>query len=201
MIRQTRLKLTLAQACLGLFLGIALIVATGRIVIRARGYKSHGFTIDDGFFLFAVIAYLAGTVATYVEAPEFYLQENTTAGLEAPPPDFIARLIRGEKLNDATTSLLGAAIVSVKFSFLFFFRALLRHQKKMMIWWWCILAIMIPTAIVTIFACFILCAHWDNQIFGRPNHSYLVEATKRSLLMLFKSNAWDQQLSYDTMRC
>ena len=62
--------------------------------------------------------------------------------------------------------LIGAAIVSVKFSFLFFFRALLRQQKKMMIWWWCIFGILIPYAIVSIFAVFIICAYWNQEVFG-----------------------------------
>ena len=144
-----------------------MIVATGRIVIRARTYKSHGITIDDGFFLLAVITFLAGTAMTYVDTPHFYLEENVEAGLERPPANFIPLLILGEKLEDAVTSLIGVAIVSVKFSFLFFFRALLRQQKKMMVWWWCIFAILIPTAFIMIFAIFIVCAHWNQEIFGQ----------------------------------
>ena len=167
MIRQKIPNLTRTQAGIGVFLGSAVIVATGRIVIRAHTYKSHGFTIDDGFFLLAVIAYLAGTVMLYIGAPLFYMEENVTAGLEMPPSNFISQLILGEKINDAVTSLIGTAIVSVKFSFLFFFRALLRQQKKMMRWWWCIFAIIVPTAIITIFAIFMICAHWNVEVFGK----------------------------------
>ena len=104
---------------------------------------------------------------TYVAMPHFYLEERVEAGLESPPPDFIPFLILGEKLEDAITSLLGAAIVSVKFSFLFFFRELLRRQKKMMAWWWCIFVVMVPTSFLMIFAVFIICAHWNEEIFGR----------------------------------
>lgn len=159
-------ELTRAQIAIGFLLGIALIVATGRTVIRARTYKSHGFTVDDGFFLLAVITFLAGTVMTYVDVPHFYSEELVEAGLESAPANFISSLILGEKLEDAVTSLLGVAIVSVKFSFLFFFRALLRQQKKMMVWWWCIFAILIPTAFLMIFAIFIVCAYWNQEIFG-----------------------------------
>ncbi|CAF9917151.1 MAG: hypothetical protein ALECFALPRED_011062 [Alectoria fallacina] len=153
------------QTTTGVLFGIALIVATGRTVIRARTYKSNGFTIDDGFFLLAVITYLAGTVMTYVDVPHFYLEANVEAGLASPPANFIPLLILGEKLEDAVTSLLGVAIVSVKFSFLFFFRALLRQQKKLIVWWWCIFAILIPTAFLMIFAIFIVCAYWNQEIF------------------------------------
>lgn len=104
---------------------------------------------------------------TYVAMPHFYLEERVEAGLESPPPNFIPFLILGEKLEDAITSLLGAAIVSVKFSFLFFFRELLRRQKKMMAWWWCIFIVMVPTSFLMIFAVFIICAHWNEEIFGR----------------------------------
>ena len=144
-----------------------MIVAIGRIVIRARAYKSTGFTIDDGFFLFAVATYLAATVLTYVDASHIYLQQEVIAGLRMPPPGFLSYIIKSEKFTDAITSLLGASIVSVKFSFLFFFRALLRRQKKMMVWWWCIFAIMIPTAIVMVFAFLIICASWNQEIFGK----------------------------------
>ena len=84
-----------------------------------------------------------------------------------PPPNFLSFIIETEKFTDAITSLLGASIVSVKFSFLFFFRALLRRQKKMMVWWWCIFAIMIPTAILMVFAFLIICASWNQEVFGR----------------------------------
>lgn len=159
-------KLTGAQVTTGVLLGITLTIATCRIVIRARTYKSHGFTIDDGFFLLAVITFLAGTVMIYVDTQHFYLMENVTAGLESPPPNFIASLIMNERLEDAITSLLGAAIVSVKFSFLFFFRALLRRQKKMMIWWWCVFGCIFFTAFLMIFAIFLICAHWNQSILG-----------------------------------
>ena len=162
-----------------------MIVATGRIAIRARTYKSHGFTIDDGFFLLAVVTFLAGTVMTYVDVPRFYLVENVAAGLESPPENFIPFLILGEKLEDAVTSLIGLAIVSVKFSFLFFFRALLRQQRKMMVWWWCIFAMLIPTAFIMVFAIFIVCAYWNQEVFGRSS-PFSCRATMRSLLILFE---------------
>ena len=120
----------------------------------------------------------------YVATSHFYTQEEVAAGLKSPPPNFLSYIITNEKYSDAITSLLGAAIVSVKFSFLFFFRALLRRQKKMMVWWWCIFAIMIPTAVLMVFAFFIICAYWNQDVFGKStscfrqdsNHSILTNA-------------------------
>ncbi|CAF9936975.1 hypothetical protein IMSHALPRED_010973 [Imshaugia aleurites] len=166
-IPKTPFQFTRAQVTIGIFLGITLIVATGRIVIRSRTYKSHGFTIDDGFFLLAVVTFLAGTVMTYVDVPRFYLEGNVAAGLASPPKNYIPYLIMGEKLEDAVTTLIGVAIVSVKFSFLFFFRALLRQQKRMMVWWWFVFAMLIPTAFIMIFSIFIVCAYWNSEVFGQ----------------------------------
>lgn len=154
---------------MGILLAIALIVASGRVVIRARTYKSNGFTIDDGFFLLAVITFFPGIMMTYVGVPRFYLEQNVLAGLESAPQNYVRFLIVGEKLQDAITSLIGASIMSVKFSFLFFFRALLRQQKKMMVWWWCMFAIFVPMAFVMIFAFFIVCAHWNQEVFGQSS--------------------------------
>lgn len=130
-----------------------------------------------------MITFIAGTVMAYVDTPHFYLEENVEAGLETPPANFIPSLILGEKLEDAVTSLLGVAIVSVKFSFLFFFRALLRQQKKMMLWWWCVFVLLIPTGIIMIFAIFFVCAYWNQEIFGpsillscRVHHAMFADA-------------------------
>ncbi|KAM0795151.1 hypothetical protein BDR22DRAFT_920939 [Usnea florida] len=157
--------LTPPQATIGILIGIALVVAIGRTIIRARTFKSHGLTIDDGFFLLAVITFVAGIVITYIDMPRWYLQEYVAAGLAIAPPDYIPYLIYGERLEDAVTSLIGATIVSIKFSFLFFFRGLLRQQRKLLIWWWCIFAVLIPTAFIMLFAIFVVCAYWNQEIF------------------------------------
>ena len=133
---------------------------------------------------------------TYVDTPHFYLEENVTAGLESPPANFVQLLIFGEKLSDAATTLLGVAVVSVKLSFLFFFRALLRQQKKMMIWWWCIFAILIPTAFIMIFAIFLVCAHWDQEIFGQSIFLLLVEVNLRSFTDALASQMRDTSRSF-----
>ena len=160
-------RLTRTQATIGILIGIALIVAIGRTIVRTRTFKSHGLTIDDGFFLLAVITFIAGIVITYIDMPRWYLQEYVAAGLAIAPPDYIPYLIYGERLEDAVTSLIGATIISIKFSFLFFFRGLLRQQRKLLIWWWCIFTVLIPTAFIMIFAIFVVCAYWNQEIFGQ----------------------------------
>lgn len=134
--------------------------------ILARFYKSHAVAVDDGFFFLAIATFVAGTTVLYLDLPYIYLQENVEAGRRAAPEDFVAQLIHSEKLQDAATTLLGTTIISVKFSFLFFFRGLLSQQKKMLLWWWCILVFLIPTAAIVMFSNFISCSYFDERIFG-----------------------------------
>ena len=102
----------------------------------------------------------------YFDIPYIYLQENVEAGLQAPPPDLAAQLIHSIKLQYSAATLLGAATMAVKFSFLFFFRPLIRQQKRLMRWWWCILALLMPTLPILLFSDFISCPYTDDRVLG-----------------------------------
>ncbi|KAK3171317.1 hypothetical protein OEA41_003401 [Lepraria neglecta] len=158
-----KISQTAFQASTGVLLGIVVIVAVGRTI--ARFYKSHRIAVDDGFFFLAVTTLVAGTIVLYFDIPYIYLQEDVEAGLRAPPANLVEQLIQDEKLQDATAVLLGTAVVSVKFSFLFFFRGLIRQQKRLMMWWWCILVVLIPTAAILMFSSFMSCPYFDQEIF------------------------------------
>lgn len=151
------------QVSAGVLLGVAVMVAGGRIL--ARFYKSHAVAVDDGFFFLAITTFVSGTTLIYLDLPYIYLQENVEAGLRAAPADLVSQLIHSEKLQDAATTLLGTTIISVKFSFLFFFRGLLRQQKKMLVWWCCIFVFLIPTTAILMFSNFISCSYFDERIF------------------------------------
>ena len=157
-------KLIQKQISAGLLLGIAVIVAGGRIL--ARFYKSRVVAVDDGFFFLAIIAFVSGTTVLYLDLPYIYLQEDVEAGLRAAPADLVSQLLHSEKLQDTAVTLLGTTISSVKFSFLFFFRDLLRQQKKMLVWWWCIFVFLIPTVAILMFSNLISCSYFDKRIFG-----------------------------------
>ena len=132
----------------------------------AGSYKLHRPAVDDGFFFLAIITFVSGTTVLYLDVPYIYLQENVEAGLRAAPADLVSQLLHNEKLQDAATTLLGTTIMSVKLSFLFFFRDLLRQQKKMLVYWWCIFVFLIPTAAILMFSNFISCSYFDERIFG-----------------------------------
>ena len=140
-------------------------MATGRVIVRF--YRSCRITVDDGFFYLAVTTLIAGTTVLYFDIPYIYLQEDVEAGLRDPPADFVLQLLQDQRLQNAAATLLGTAIASVKFSFLFFFRGLLRQQNKMMMWWWCILVLLVPTTAILVFSSFMACPYFDQQIFGK----------------------------------
>ena len=132
----------------------------------ARFHKSRHVAVDDSFFFLAITTLISGTTILYLDIPYIYLQEDVEAGLRAAPADLVSQLIQSERLQDAAATLLGTTIVSVKFSFLFFFRGLIQHQKKEMIWWWCIFVFLIPTAAILMFSNLISCSYFDLRIRG-----------------------------------
>ena len=153
-------------------------MAAGRI--SARLYRSHRITVDDGFFLLALLALISGTTVLYFDIPYIYLQEDVEAGLRADTANFIPQLLQDEKLQDTAATLLGLAISSVKFSFLFFFKSLSKQQRKMMIWWWCICILLIPTAAILMFSNLVSCPYFDERIFGLSPPSYSAFWTTRT---------------------
>ena len=153
------------QASIGVLLGIAILLAAGRTCIRLRLFRR--VFIDDGLFFLATVCLLAGTVMLYIDCPYIYTQVAVESGMQASPPDFIQQLINDQKTQDTAVVLLSVAVVSVKFSFLFFFRSLLRRLKGLMIWWWCVLAINIPTAVVMTCSSFLSCPKFGAALLGK----------------------------------
>lgn len=103
----------------------------------------------------------------YLDIQYIFLQENVQAGLQTPPIDLVSHLIHDVKLKYSAATLLGTTIMSVKFSFLFFFRDLVRQQKKLMRWWRCTLFLQIPAAPVMMFSNLMSCPYTDERITGQ----------------------------------
>lgn len=62
---------------MGLLLGIAIVVAGGRVTVRYLQFNR--VTIDDGFFFLAVLTLIAGTILLYLDLPYVYLVEDIAA--------------------------------------------------------------------------------------------------------------------------
>lgn len=148
-------------------LGIALILAIGRTYIRI--VQKRSISVDDGFFLLAVATLIGGTTTCYIHIPYLYpyryIQQNDNQSTPASP-QLIRFLLRKFRVGFATDTLLSTTLVAVKFSFLFFFRGLLRRVRGLMIWWWCVFGLMVPILIYFICAPFIVCPHFNTDVFG-----------------------------------
>ena len=138
--------------------------AVARTWIRIKRFRRvHA---DDGFVFFAVICLIAGTALLYIDIPYIYTQLNVEAGTETPPADYIDQLLYDEKIQDAAVVLIFAALLSVKFAFLFLFRGLIRRVRWFKIWWWCVLTVLIPSTGYCVLTNFVMCPFFNSNIFG-----------------------------------
>ena len=156
------------KATSGAVLGVAVILAIARTWIRVRRF--HRLYLDDGFLFFAAATLISGTGLLLAHAPYEFTQDEVQAGIESPSESFIEAMLADQRTQSAGVVLLTATIFNVKLSFLFFFRLLLQRAKWWYIWWWwTVLAILIPSAMIMIFSCFISCPYTTVEMFSPFN--------------------------------
>ena len=128
--------------------------------------------IDDILFFLATVCLIIGTVLIYIDDLHLYIQARILSGDQAPPADLAQQWIYNKRFQDTAVVLLSVTVMSVKFSFMFFFRNLLQRLTNLTRWWWFVLAVHIPTVIVIICAVFIVCPDFDERTMGeqRPRN-------------------------------
>ncbi|MCJ1361371.1 hypothetical protein MMC16_000470 [Acarospora aff. strigata] len=146
----------------GIFLGIALILACGRIYIKISKYRR--LFVDDYLFIAANVFLVAGTILYFLVLPYNQTQVNVAAGIIPPPPDLLQQLDLDVKLQDSASLFINAAVYTVKFSFLFFFRLLLHRTKKLQVWWWCVFIFTIPCMMIAMCTNFMACPAFGDRI-------------------------------------
>ena len=119
--------------------------------------------VDDGFFFFAIICLCVGTGIMYKIIPSMYLVEAilTNDPNIYLPSDFIAQSLSFHKLGIAFLVLTYNAIFAVKYSFLFFFRALIRRVHKMLVYWWTVAVLTAVVWAYGLIGLFATCPHFD----------------------------------------
>lgn len=122
--------------------------------------------MDDYFFFIAVLALIPGAALFYSYIGPSYEAEVITGGNTLPPPDFIQRIEDAATYATAAQLLCWTTIFSIKFSFLFYFRALVNRLYKMEVLWWFTFAGLVPTAAISITGVFIVCPHTGPSILG-----------------------------------
>lgn len=123
--------------------------------------------MDDHFFFIAVLALIPGAGLFFAYIGTSYEAEVVIEGKAPPPPDFIRRLDNAATYASIAELLCWTTIFSIKFSFLFYFRALVNRLYKMEVLWWLTLAVLVPTAAISIVGTFIVCPHIGSSILGK----------------------------------
>lgn len=131
------------------FLALALIAVFAKIAVRLR--YSSGLSVDDVILIVGAVL-LSAAVGTFYSTLGlvFYVfaPESTATG---------AQYLQMTRLIDASAVLTWATIFSVKFSFVWFFRALTDRLPRMRIHWWIVCVIVIICAPINMFMTFYIC--------------------------------------------
>ncbi len=139
-----------------------MVAAAARATIRI--YHLKIVHADDYLFLIATAALIAGTGLYYAFIGILYTSQAISF---IPPPDFLQESEHAATHAFAANLLCWTTIFSIKFSFLFYFRALVNRLYKMEVWWWFTLAVFIPITAMVIPGAFIVCPHTGPSILCR----------------------------------
>lgn len=133
--------------------------------------------MDDYFFFIAVLALIPGAGLFFSFIGTWYQFELITEGKALPPPNFIQRVEDVATYATVAQLLCWTTIFSIKFSFLFYFRALVNRLYKMEVLWWFTFAGLVPTAAISIAGVFIVCPHTGPSILGKLALDYRGQLT------------------------
>jgi hypothetical protein len=129
-------------------------------------YRFRTFSLDDGFLVLAVLFMVASTAIFHVSRGFTYTQINVSLGYVPPPADFAWQMKMFAIYDVAGTTLVWAAIYSVKFSFVFFFSNLIDRVRGMKILWWTVIGILCCAAPASMFLGNYICSEYTEKILG-----------------------------------
>ena len=152
-----------------IFLSIAVVCAAARAVIRIFYLKRTN--VDDYFFFLAVVTLIPGQGLLFCYTGILYEIEATIEGKATPPPNVLQKLYNAAPFATTAELLCWTAIFSVKFSFLFYFRALVDRLYNMQVLWWITFAVLVPATAVSIAGTIIVCPYRGSSVSGMLNFS------------------------------
>ena len=124
--------------------------------------------MDDYLFFVAIATLVPGTGLFFSYIRTSFVIKAVLDGKASPSPNFLQSVENAATHAQIAQLLCWITIFSIKFSFLFYFRALVNRLYKMEIWWWCTLVMLVPTAAISIAGSFIACPHTGSSYLGRP---------------------------------
>jgi hypothetical protein len=136
-----RRSLTNWKISTAVLLGCSLLAVLVHFYIRLAVQKHVG--VDDGFLVFAFCCLVVSFTLVMVTLDNMYLGEAfITVSSKDPgqvvdlPSDFIERIFRFKILITPQGMLAHAAVMGVKFNFLFLFRKLIVRTKRVLNYYW-----------------------------------------------------------------
>ena len=152
-----------------------MIAAAARAIIRIHQLKIvHA---DDYFCLVATAALIAGAGLFYAFIGILYTVHAISEGKTIPPPNFVQEIEHAASQAQIAELLCWTTIFSIKFSFLFYFRALVNRLHKMEVWWWFTFAVFIPITAIIIPGPFIVCPHTGPSVLCRLSRLHTDSST------------------------
>lgn len=156
---------------MGTLCGLATIAAAARTVIRVHHFKL--INVEDYLVFVALTAHIIGTVLSILFALILYKSFAISQGKLRFSSNFIRNIENASQYVMATESLCWLTIFSIKWSFLFYFKALTYRLKRMELWWWFIVILLVPITTIAIFSPFITCPHAGRSILGMSRFLFM----------------------------
>ncbi|TGO58032.1 hypothetical protein BCON_0059g00110 [Botryotinia convoluta] len=156
-------KQELFASTLALYI-LAITAAFIRFYIRIRIQKQ--FAIDDALIIVGILCITAsiGLLFNYID--NLFMTEALILGTSEIytqlPKDFIQRVYDYSERSTISLMCAWGAIVSVKFSFLFFFKKLIDRIKSMTRYWWVVFVLNLIIAGYGLAIYILACPHYNN---------------------------------------
>ncbi|KAF7895361.1 hypothetical protein EAF00_007175 [Botryotinia globosa] len=156
-------KQELFASTLALYI-LAVVAALIRFYIRIRIQKQ--FAIDDTLIIVGILCITAsiGLLFNYID--NLFMAEALILGTSEIytqlPKDFIQRIYDYSERSTISLMCAWGAIVSVKFSFLFFFKKLIDRIKSMTRYWWVVFVLNLIIAGYGMAIYILACPHYNN---------------------------------------
>lgn len=155
------------QALIGVFYGLAIVVASIRLILQAR--VNRRLYLDDYILIFACVSLTASTVLGYANVESLYWNEDLIYNpahiyyLLAEHVDVASRIYVNERLQYSYSTILWTSIFAIKFAYLIFFRRLIDRITPLTTYWRVVLGITMVSFFICIVSIYVSCTNWGSQ--------------------------------------
>lgn len=143
-----------------LFFALGLISASARFYIRIRVQKH--LSIDDGFLFLAICSMITAVAIMFTFVDTIYMLEALTFAIPDMdlPSNWIERTFAFHKMSTVGLMLVLFTTLSIKLSFLFFFKSLINRLRYLVIYWWVVIVLTLTVAGYCFAVHIIVCPHF-----------------------------------------